>query len=168
MYKGLTILAAGLALAVATTTAHAQTADISGRVVRVDPGTQIILLDNNQAVRVTPNTVMLLNNQPVPLGAIQPGQVLVIRSGEAVALAPAAPAVPQAAGNTVVITPPAASPSTGVALGQQTVYGRVTDVDRGEVKIKTDNDRFEVKVPRELAAQVRKGDTVRLDLTFQR
>lgn len=54
------------------------------------------------------------------------------------------------------------------AVAQRTLYGRVTDVDRGEIKIRTDSDSFEVKVPSELAAQVRKGDTVRLDLTFQR
>jgi len=44
----------------------------------------------------------------------------------------------------------------------------VTDVDRREIRIKSDNGSFEVKVPRELAAQVRKGDNVRVDLTFQR
>jgi hypothetical protein len=141
------------------------TVDVTGRVVRVDPGAQIIVLDNNQAVRLTPTSTLLVNNQPVTLQAVQPGQTVVIRSGEAVAVTPApAPTVAQAPGSTVVVTPPAA----GTTLAQQTVYGRVVDVDRGEVKIKTDNDRFEVRIPREVAAQIRKGDTVRLDLSFQR
>jgi hypothetical protein len=46
------------------------------------------------------------------------------------------------------------------------VYGRVTDVERGEIEVGTDKGSFEVKVPPELAAQVRKGDAVRIDLTF--
>ncbi len=113
-----------IALAVATA-AMAQTADVTGRVMRVDPGTQVIVLDNNQAFRVTPNTMLIVNGQPV---AQQPASV----------------------------------------GAQQTLYGRVTDVDRREIRIKSDNGSFEVKVPRELAAQVRKGDNVRVDLTFQR
>ncbi len=166
MHNRLTIVIAAFVLSV-TTAAVAQTAvDVSGRVVRVDPGAQIVILDNNQAFRVTPNTTLLVNNQPVTLRAVQPGQAVVIRSGEAVAITapPPPPVTAQAPGSTVVVAPPAAS----AALAQQTIYGRVTDVDRGEVKIKTDNDSFEVKMPREAAAQVRKGDTVRLDITFQR
>jgi len=172
MYKPMSIFVAALALAV-TTAAMAQTADVTGRVMRVDPGTQVIVLDNNQAFRVTPNTVLMVNGQPVALGSLQPGQAVVIRSGEAVAMtgstaAPTAqPGVtvqPSQPGSTVVVT----QQPTAAAHAQQTLYGRVTDVDRGEIRIKTDNDSFEVKVPQELAAQVRKGDTVRLDLTFQR
>lgn len=84
----------GLVLAI-TTTAFAQTTvEVSGRVVRVDPGAHVVVLDNNQAFRVTPNTVLLINNQPVSLGTLQPGQTVVIRSGEAVALQPSQLAVP--------------------------------------------------------------------------
>ena len=64
MYKPMSIFVAALALAV-TTAAMAQTADVTGRVMRVDPGTQVIVLDNNQAFRVTPNTVLMVNGQPV-------------------------------------------------------------------------------------------------------
>lgn len=166
MVKQLAVLVAALALSI-TTNAFAQAAvDVSGRVLRVDPGAQIIILDNNQVVRVTPSTTLLVNNQPVTLPAVQPGQAVVIRSGEAVAVAaaPPPPVAAQAPGTAVVVAPPAGS----AALAQQTIYGRVSDVDRGEIKIKTDSDSFEVKVPREVAAQVRKGDTVRVDLTFQR
>jgi hypothetical protein len=80
--------------------------DANGRVIRIDPSTQVVVLDNNQAFR--------------------PG------------------------------------------AAQQTLYGRVSNVDKDEIKIKSDSDDFEVKVPRELAAQLRKGDSVHVDLTFQR
>ena len=53
---------------------------------------------------------------------------------------------------------------TGIA---QTVYGRVKDVDRdGIVKIQTDRDSFKVRLAPEVAAQVREGDTVQLNMTI--
>jgi len=175
MHKSMSILVVALTLAV-TTAAMAQTADVSGRVMRVEPGTQVIVLDNNQAFRVGPNTTLIVNGQPVALGSLRPGESVVIRSGEAVAMTPsttapttsttAQPGVvvqPSQPGSTVVVTqqPTAVGP-------QQTLYGRVTDVDRREIRIKSDNGSFEVKLPRDVTSQVRKGDTVRMDLTFQR
>jgi hypothetical protein len=175
MHKSISILVVALTLAVATA-AMAQTADVTGRVMRVDPGTQVIVLDNNQAFRVTPNTMLIVNGQPVAIGSLQPGQSVIIRSGEAVAMTPstAAPATtttaqpgvtvqPSQPGSTVVVTQQPASVGP-----QQTLYGRVTDVDRREIRIKSDNGSFEVKLPRDVTSQVRKGDTVRMDLTFQR
>jgi hypothetical protein len=41
-------------------------------------------------------------------------------------------------------------------------------LDRREIRIKSDNGSFEVKLPRDVTSQVRNGDTVRMDLTFQR
>jgi hypothetical protein len=156
MYKRLAIFVAALVFR-ATTAAFAQSpVDVTGRVVRVDPAAQIVILDNNQAFRVTPNTVVLVGDRPTPIGALQPGQPVVIRAGEAVAITPTGGTLAQAPPSTVVVAP----------ANVQTVFGRVTDVDRGEIKIKVDADAFEVKVPREVAAQVRKGDVVRLDLTF--
>jgi hypothetical protein len=157
MYKRLAIFVVVLVLA-ATTAALAQSpVDVTGRVVRVDPAAQIVILDNNQAFRVTPNTVVLVDDRPTPIGALQPGQPVVIRAGQAVAINPTGGTLAQAPPSTVVVAQPA---------NFQTVFGRVTDVDRGEIKIKVDSEAFEVKVPREVAAQVRKGDVVRLDLTF--
>jgi hypothetical protein len=157
-----TILAA-LILTIGTAAAAPTTVvDATGRVVRVDPGAQLIVLDTSQVVRVTPNTVLLVDQRPVTLGTIQPGQTVVIRSGEAVAVMPSPPVAAPAAGGTTVITSPSAS-----GLAQQTIYGRVADVGSGEVEIDTGEDDFEVKVPREVAAQLRKGDSVRLDLTFR-
>jgi len=166
----MSILVVALTLAI-TTAAMAQTADVTGRVMRVDPGTQVIILDNNQAFRVTPSTSLIVNGQPVAIGALQPGQSVVIRSGEAVTMTPSttAPAQPGVAvqpsqpGSMVVVTQQPATVGP-----QQTLYGRVTDVDRREIRIKSDNGSFEVKLPRDLTSQVRKGDTVRMDLTFQR
>jgi hypothetical protein len=163
MYNRLAALLVVMMLAVSTV-AFAQTVvDATGRVVRVDAGAQVIVLDNNQAFRVTPNTVLLVDNRPVTFGTIQPGQAVVIRSGEAVAVMPSAPVTAQTPGPTTVITSPSASPG----LAPQTIYGHVTDVNSGEVKVKTADDDFNVKVPREVAAQLRKGDGVRLDLTFR-
>ena len=155
---------AALMLTVATA-AFAQTAvDVTGRVVRIDPGAQMIVLDGNQAFRVTPNTVLLVDNRPVALGTLQPGQSVMIRAGEAVALLPSAPVTAQAPGSTTTVI---AAPSASPGLSQQTVYGQITDVDSGKVKVKTAEDDFNVKVPPEVASQLRKGDSVRLDLTFR-
>ena len=163
MYKAIGTLLAALTLT-ASTAVFAQTAvDATGRIVRIDPGTQVIMLDSNQAFRVTPNTVLLVDNRPVTLGALQPGQSVVIRAGEAVAMLPSAPITAQSPGTTTVITAPSASPG----LAQQTVYGQITDVDTGKIKIKTAEDDFNVKIPPEVATQLRKGDSVRLDLTFR-
>lgn len=166
MYKTVSTLLVALMLT-SGTAAFAQTAiDVSGRIVRIDPGTQVIVLDNNQAFRVTPNTVLYVDSRPVALGTLQPGQSVVIRSGEAVAVLPSAPVAAQVpASTTTVVTAPTAPPSPGLA--QQTVYGQITDVDTGKVKVKTPEDDFHVKVAPEVASQLRKGDTVRVDLTFR-
>jgi hypothetical protein len=165
MYKTFGTLLAALVLTVSTA-AFAQTAlDASGRVVRIDPGAQLIILDNHQAFRVTPQTVLFVDNRPVPFGTLHPGQTVVIRAGEAVALQPSAPITAQVPSSTTVVTAPSASISSG--LSQQTVYGQITDVETGKVKVKTPEDDFHVKVPPEVASQLRKGDTVRLDLTFR-
>jgi hypothetical protein len=104
-----------------STAAFAHTAvDATGRVVRIDPGAQVIILDSNQAFRVTPNTVLLVDNRPVTLGTLQPGQSVVIRAGEAVAMLPSASVNTQTPSTTTVIAAPSASPG----LAQQTVYGQ--------------------------------------------
>jgi hypothetical protein len=160
MYKRVALLVTALALTVSTAALAQTVIDANGRVLRVDPNSQLVILDNNQAIRVGPNTVLMVDNRPVTLSNLQPGQAVVIRAGESVAVMPSTQA--PAPGGTVVVQAPTAGKPV-----QQTLYGHVTKVDGGEIKIKTDNDSFDVKVPRELAAQLRKGDTVRMDLTFQ-
>lgn len=162
MYKPFAMVLAALALAVTAATAQTTTIDASGRVVRVDPGAQIIILDNNQAFRVGPNTMLLVDKQPVRLNSLQPGQAVVIRSGEAVTITPSGTATAQSPGSTVVVAPGAKQP-----LPPQTIYGRVSDIETGEIKVETDADTFKLKVPREVAAQLREGDSVRLDVSFQ-
>src|SRR5437773_6107927 len=105
MHKPMSMFVIALTLAVATA-AMAQTADVTGRVMRVDPGTQVIVLDNNQAFRVTPNTMLIVNGHPVPTGPLQPAQSVVIRPAEAVALTPATPAPVTQPGVTVQPAPP--------------------------------------------------------------
>jgi hypothetical protein len=160
MYKRMALLVAALALTVSTAAVAQTVIDINGRVLRVDPNSQLVILDNNQAIRVGPNTVLTVDNRPVSLGSLQPGQAVVIRSGESVTVMP--PAQNPAPSGTVVVQ----APTAGKPI-QQTLYGHVTSVEGGEIEIKTDNDSFDVKVPRELASQLRRGDTVRMDLTFQ-
>jgi len=162
MYKIIGTFLTALVLTLSTA-AFGQTV---GRVVRIDPGAQLIILDNNQAFRVTPNTVLFVDNRPVALGTLQPGQSVVIRAGESVTMLPSAPVTAQVPSQpTTVITAPSASPALGLA--QQTVYGQIADVETGKVKVKTPEDNFHVKVPPEVASQLRKGDTVRVDLTFR-
>jgi hypothetical protein len=163
MYKTVGTILAGLMLTLNPVASAQTVVDATGRVVRIDPGSQMIVLDSNQTVRVTPNTVLLVDNRPVALGTLQPGQTVMIRAGEAVAMVPSAPVTQTPSSATTVVAVPTASPG----LAQQTVYGQITDVDSGKVKVKTAEDDFNVKVAPEVATQLRKGDSVRLDLTFR-
>jgi hypothetical protein len=90
MYKQVALFVAGLILAAGTAAFAQTTVDTVGRVVHVDPGAQVIVLDNNQAFRVTPSTVLFVGDRPVALGTVQPGQTVVVRSGEPVAIVPSA------------------------------------------------------------------------------
>ena len=68
-----------------------------------------------------------------------------------------APGTVVAAPGTVAATPPAGSAVR--------IYGRVVDVDRNEIKIRTqDGHAFEVRMP--AGTVVRKGDPVTVDMTF--
>jgi preprotein translocase subunit YajC len=145
----------------------------SGTVIRVDPRSRVVVLDDGRMYRVTPNTVLVVDNRPAPITALVPGQRVVIQSGEVVALSggqyvavnpPAAVVTQPAPGAVVAQAPPA--PATAVPVGlRQTIHGTITEVDsNGEVKIKTDRDSFEIKVPPEALRQVKKGDHVTVDL----
>ena len=179
------VLATILGLALTATVAAAQgTAGVDdqrGTFVRFDDAARVIVLDNGQMYRLGPNTVVMVNGQPVAYGTLQPGQVIVLRSaepvtyrgGEYVALNPSgAPAVvvtsPASPG--VVTAPPAATtivtvPAAPAASFRQTIYGRVTDVDRHEIKVKTDRGSVEMPVPDAKHSAIREGDTVQLDIT---
>lgn len=159
---------AGVLLLGAATLASAQSME-TGTVVRVDPQSRVVILDDGRMYRVTPETVMVVDNQRTQLTTLAPGQRVMIQSGEVVALQNGqyvtvrTPAL-VAPAPTVV----AQAPASAVPIGlKQTFYGRVTDVDKdGEVKIKTDRDSFEIKVGPEALRQIKKGDSVTLDLTI--
>lgn len=160
---------AGVLLLGAATVASAQSME-TGTVVRIDPQSKVVILDDGRMYRVTDNTVLVVDNQRAPFTALSPGQRVVIQSGEVVALrggqyvavSPPPAVVAQAP---TVVTP---APATVVPMGlRQTFYGTVTDVAKdGEVKIKTQRDSFEIKVGPEALRQIKKGDAVTLDLTI--
>src|SRR6185312_1268152 len=104
----------------------------TGTVVRVDPQSRVVLLDDGRMYRVTPNTMLVVENQPATLGTLVPGQRVMIQSGEVVVLrngqyvTAAAPAPAVVAQAPAVVTP---APSMAVPVGvRQTIYGTVTDV----------------------------------------
>jgi hypothetical protein len=150
----------------------------SGTVVRVDPQSSVVVLDDGRIYRVTPNTVFLIDNRPTQFNVLRSGDRVVIQSGEPVvfregryvAMAPTG-VVAQAPQTTIVQAPPpppAPAARTAVPIGvRQTVYGTVTDVDRdGKIKIKTDRDSFEARVSPEALRQIKKGDNVVIELTI--
>jgi len=160
---------AGVLLLGAATVASAQSME-TGTVVRIDPQSRVVILDDGRMYRVTDNTVLVVDNQRAPFTALSPGQRVVIQSGEVVALrggqyvavSPPPAVVAQAP---TVVTP---APPTAVPMGlRQTFYGTVTDVNKdGDVKIKTQRDSIEIKVGPEALRQIKKGDAVTLDLTI--
>ena len=93
-------LAAGALLVLAVTGADAQQV-VMGTVVRIDQPAGVVVLDNGQMYRATPQTVFLVNNRPASFATIQPGtpvvvqyaQPVVYRDGQYVTLAPSAGAV---------------------------------------------------------------------------
>jgi hypothetical protein len=179
--RSLVGILAGALLLGAVTVAGAQTVE-SGIVIRTDPQANVVVLDDGRIYRVTPNTMLVVENRATPLTALRPGQrvmvqsgeVVVLRDGQYVALAPAPSptVVTQAPAGTVITqAPPVAvspAPATAVPVGvRQTFHGTVTSVDRnGEVEIKTERDSFEIKVGTEALRSIKKGDNVTLDLTI--
>ena len=163
--------------------AWAQTVVQPGTVVRVDPQSSVVVLDDGRMYRVTPNTVVMLDNRPTTFTALRAGDRVVIQSGEPVvyregrylALPPGATVITQAPPAAVVQAPPPVivqspppAPAVAVPVGvRQTIYGTITDVDRdGKIKIKTDRDSFEARVAPEALRQIKKGDNVVIDLTI--
>jgi hypothetical protein len=156
--------------------ASAQMID-SGTVIRIDPQSSVVMLEDGRMYRVTPNTVFLVDNRPAHFTTLRPGERVVIQSGEPVvyregryiALQPApvvaqAPPPPPA----VVTQAPPPALTAAVPIGvRQTIYGTIEDVDRnGKIKIKTDRDSFEARVAPDTTRQIRKGDNVVIDLTI--
>src|SRR4029079_8540716 len=53
----------------------------TGTVVRVDPQSRVVLLDDGRMYRVTQNTMLVVENRPTAFTALAPGQRLTIQSG---------------------------------------------------------------------------------------
>lgn len=154
MRKHVARFAVALVVLGVATAATAQVAMESGTVVRIDPQSSVVMLDDGRMFRVTPQTVFLVDNRPAPFPTLRPGERVVIQSAEPVMYRD---------GRYV-----AAPPTVAVPVGlKQTIYGTVTDVDRdGKVTIKTDRDEFEARISQQAVRQLKKGDTVVIDMTF--
>jgi len=158
--------------------AWAQVAVESGTVVRIDPQSSVVMFDDGRMYRVTPNTVLMIDNRPTTFTMLRAGDRVVVQSAEPViyregryvVVSPAPTVVTQAPPPVVVQAPPPppARMATAVPVGvRQTIYGTITDVDRdGKVKIKTDRDSFEAQITPEALRQIRKGDNVVIELTI--
>ena len=155
-----------------------------GDVVRVDPGQRVIVLSNGRMYQVPADSMVYVNGQPVAYTTVQPGTHVVVPQGQLVELrdgrymvvqqpgtvvTPAPGAVVTPAPGTTVTTAPSSTVVTapaGAAGYRQTLYGRVTDVDRNEIRVKTADRSFEIKMNDPKAAGIRKGDNVQIDMTF--
>ena len=73
-----------------------------GKVVKLDTTANVVVLEDGSMYRVMPNTVFLVEEKPVKFDVLQPGTMVVIRSGEPVQFKD---------GQYIVITP-SASPAT--------------------------------------------------------
>ena len=141
-----------------------------GDVTRVDPSQRVIVLSNGQMYQVPADSLVYVNGQPVAWTAVQPGNHVVLQQGQLVQLRDGryyvvdnTGAVVTPAPGAVVTQAPATVTTTGV---RQTLYGQVTDVDRNEIRVKTSDNSFEIKMRDPKGAGIRKGDTVQLDMTF--
>jgi preprotein translocase subunit YajC len=173
MQSRIALFAMTLVLGVAAF-AWAQTAVPSGTVVRVDPQSSVVILDDGRMYRVTPNTVVMVDDRPATFTALRAGDRVVIQSGEPVVyregryvvLPSGSAVVAQAPPPAVVQAPPPSVAAMPVGV-KQTIYGTITDVDRdGKVKIKTERDSFEARISPEAIRHIKKGDNVVIDLTI--
>lgn len=77
-------LAACALVLLAVAAVSAQQVVVTGTVVRIDQPAGVVVLDNGQMYRATPQTVFLVNNQPMTFGTIQPGIPVIVQYGEPV------------------------------------------------------------------------------------
>jgi len=152
-------------LVLAATTVLAQTmvvTDQNGRLVRLDTAASVVVLEDGRMFRVTPQTIILVDEKPVALTTLQPGQQVVIRSGEAVMLKDGRYVTTTTTATAVAAPAAAVVPMNAV---KQTIYGKISDVDKnGQVTVKTADGKFEVRLSPDAARTVKKGDTVTIDV----
>jgi hypothetical protein len=140
-----------------------------GEVTRVDTAQRVIVLSNGQMYQVPADAVVYVNGQPTAWTTVQPGTRIVVPQGQLVELRDGRYVVVQSPG-AVTTAPGTATVAPGTVVAapgvRQTIYGRVTDVDRNEIRVKTADESFEIKMRDPKSAGIRKGDNVQVDLTF--
>ena len=166
------LLAIALSLSAAAL-ASAQVAYEPGTVVRIDPQSSVVMLEDGRMYRVTQSTVFMVDNRPTGFTTLRPGDRVVIQSAEPVVYREGRYVVAAPGAVITQVPPPPPPPASGVVpapvpLGvRQTIYGVVTDVDRdGKIKVKTQNDSFETRVSPDALRQIKKGDNVVIDMTI--
>ncbi len=125
----------------------------SGTVVRIDEGQRVLVFDDGRMWQTAGDSMVLIDGKPRIIGTVQPGTRVTVQQGYPVEYRD---------GRYVQVMPPAA----GSGL-RQTIWGRVTDVDRDEIRIKTQSGgSFEVRMPAHMIPSIKKGDAVQLDITI--
>ena len=125
----------------------------SGTVVRVDEPQRVLVFDNGKMWQTAGDSMVLIDGKPRVIGTVQPGSRVTVQQGYPVEFRD---------GRYVQVMPPASG--SGV---RQTIWGRVTDVDRDEIRIKTQSGgSFEVRMPAHMIPSIKKGDAVQLDITI--
>lgn len=140
------------ATAPGTTTVYA--APYTGTVVRVDPAERVIVFDDGRMWRTAGEEMVVVDNKQVALETVQSGTQVTVQNGYPVTYQN---------GQYVQVTP-ATTPRVTTNVMRQTIIGRVTDVDRHEIRVRPDSGRsFEVRMPS--TAGIKKGDIVQIDVT---
>jgi hypothetical protein len=124
----------------------------SGTVVRVDEGQRVLVFDDGRMWQTAGDSMVIVDGKPRVIGTVQPGTRVTVQQGYPVEYRD---------GRYVQVMPPAGG---GV---RQTIWGRVTEVDRDEVRIKTQGgSSFEVRMPPHMIPSIRKGDAVQVDISI--
>src|SRR5262249_40888140 len=115
----------------AATLASAQVAVESGTVVRIDPQSSVVMLEDGRMYRVTPSTVFMIDNRPAAFATLRSGDRVVIQSadpvvyrdGQYTVVTPRSAVVAQAPPPVIAQAPPPPAP-VAVPVGvRQTLYG---------------------------------------------
>ncbi len=82
MMRRVGITASALVLLAVTSVSAQQV--VTGRVARVDQPAGVVVLDNGQMYQAAPNTVFLVDNQPVNWATLEPGTPVAVLNGQPV------------------------------------------------------------------------------------
>jgi hypothetical protein len=105
-----------------------------GTVTRIDQPAHVIIFDDGRMYRIAPNTVVLVDNQPMVYTSLQPGTRIVVRGGEAVAFRDgqyvlvSAPAMAPVSTTTVTTVTTTTSPILASASGVVASYDPRTNI----------------------------------------